>query len=176
MTQKLKFLINEMVQDIRKIYKINGPIDNLENIIPTLGGILLKTTDPDIEGIIKTSDDTFMIIIHVRSNASQELINGKIAHCLGHLFLHMGFQINEKLWNEHPEKFDCNKQSCEFEMIANYFGRAFMMPIPDYTTIMAKNTIDTMVNTKNIAKEFHVSMNTAILRGQELGYLCDGFM
>ena len=96
--------------------------------------------------------------------------NFTIAHELGHLFLHMGYKINQEIW-ERQEVTYFRKGDSEEEYEANEFAAAFLMPKKVYKEIMDRHTEGNIVYTSKIAEEFNVSVKAASNRGKWLGYL-----
>ncbi len=92
-----------------------------------------------------------------------------IAHELGHLFLHMGFRINDDKWNNQMKGFYRNNDA-ETNYQANEFAKAFLMPEEEYGEILNRYTKGNRVNIKEVANHFHVAINIAASRGQLLGY------
>ena len=164
--------INAMAYEVRNIYGIPVPIENIDQAVQAMGGTIVE--DPSIDGfsdgeIRKTGPNTFEIV--VSPFQSSERRNFTIAHELGHLFLHMGFQTNPQRWERQD---DCHyyrngNSDCEYQ--SNEFAAAFLMPQTDYKRVMDQNTNGNLVNTLEIAKYFHVSIDAAANRGKWLGYL-----
>lgn len=94
-----------------------------------------------------------------------------IAHELGHLFLHMGYLINEELWRKQDQNVYERSGSSEKEYQANEFAAAFLMPKEDYFRKMNESMDGNKVNTSKIAEYFNVSVEAASNRGKFLGYL-----
>jgi len=158
-----KKLINDLTNDILEDYEIKIPIDNIEIIVDKLGGyvevdyIKSEYADAILE---KCKDGRFKIIIP--NISSEKRKNYVIAKELGHLFLHMGYKIDEDLWN------DQSKRSCYFSRQieqAKAFGIALLMPKYEYKDIIDRNSKGNKVNMVGVAKHFNVLQNIAIERG-----------
>ena len=100
MNNELRMLINNLTQDIIDLYNIQIPIENINDVVTTLGGRVEETMDIDTmsDGSIRKQDDGF--IIYISPFQSSERKKFTIAHELGHLFLHMGYRISSELWNK----------------------------------------------------------------------------
>lgn len=94
-----------------------------------------------------------------------------IAHELGHLFIHMGYRINDEIWNEQDERPYYRYGNTEMEYQANEFAGALLMPRQQYYEVMNRFTKGNIVDTAKIAEHFHVSVDAASNRGKWLGYL-----
>ena len=100
MNNELRMLINNLTQDIIDLYNIQIPIENINDVVTTLGGRVEETMDIDTmsDGSIRKQDDGF--IIYISPFQSSERKKFTIAHELGHLFLHMGYKISSELWDK----------------------------------------------------------------------------
>lgn len=169
---EVKKLINDMSGAVRELYGISGPILDIDEAVRRMGGTV--TEDPSIDGfsdgrIRKTGPKTFEIA--VSPFQTEERRNFTIAHELGHLFLHMGFQTNEVVWSNHDSTPYYRNGNSEREYQSNEFAAAFLMPQEDYKHVMDQYTNGKLVQTAEIARHFHVSVDAAANRGKWLGYL-----
>lgn len=170
-TPRVKNLINDIAGLIRDKYGIQGPINDIDNIVKRMGGRVVEDylLDGFSDGKIrKLGEDNFEI--SVSPFQSNERRNFTIAHELGHLFLNMGFETNDAKWTAQNVEYYRNGNS-DLEYQANEFAVAFLMPKDEYIKIMDENTVGDMVNTTRIAEYFHVSTEAAANRGKWLGYL-----
>lgn len=165
-------LIDQMTSTIRKLYNIDIPISNIDQVVKQIGGNVVE--DFSIDGfsdgrIRKTGPDTFEIAISPFQ--TEERRNFTIAHELGHLFLHMGFRTNADRWEKQDNINYYRNGNSDQEYQCNEFAAAFLMPRKEYKWIMDENTEGNLVDTSKIAKFFHVSVDAAANRGKWLGYL-----
>ena len=169
---ELRRVINEIAELVRKIYTVDGPVSDIDSVVSRMGGRVIE--NPDIydfsDGQIrKISNSEFEII--VSPFQSLERRNFAIAHELGHLFLHMDFMTDsDKLRKQSKEVYYRNGSS-ELEYQANEFAAAFLMPREDYKNKLDEHIKGNMANTEKIARYFFVSIDAAVNRGIELGYL-----
>ena len=169
---ELRRVINEIAELVRKIYTVDGPVSDIDSVVSRMGGRVIE--NPDIydfsDGQIrKISNSEFEII--VSPFPSLERRNFAIAHELGHLFLHMDFMTDsDKLRKQSKEVYYRNGSS-ELEYQANEFAAAFLMPRKDYKNKLDEHIKGNMANTEKIARYFFVSIDAAVNRGIELGYL-----
>lgn len=167
----LKCIINDMAQTIIDLYDIKIPITNIDEIVRKMGGTIIEDFSLGLSDgeILKTGANSFEI--HLSPFQSSERKTFTIAHELGHLFLHMGFCTNPQKWNSQDNIYFHRNGNSESEYQANEFAAAFLMPQEQYKMIMDQNTEGITVNTLEIAKYFHVSVEAAANRGKWLGYL-----
>ncbi len=168
MTTATRDMINSITEDIRQVLGIQGPIQNMDDVVYKLGG----TIQDDFlcsDGTVSKEGRTFKI--QVSPFQSQKRRRFTIAHELGHLFLHMGYLIDKELWDEQEDNIYHRSGSSEQEYQANEFAAAFLMPQDEYLKVMDENTINNRVDTLKIADYFNVSIEAASNRGKFLGYL-----
>ena len=172
MNAEMREIINNLTEDIITQFGIKIPIDNIDDVVEKLGGRIVNTTGLAGlgDGCVCRSGEGF--IIQVVPYQSEERKKFTVAHELGHLFLHMGYLIDEELWeNQKTEQYYRNGTSAEEEYQANEFAAALLMPKKKYKEIMDKYTEGNIVYTARIAEEFGVSVAAASNRGKFLGYL-----
>ncbi len=169
---ELRQVINEIAELVRKVYTVDGPVSDIDSVVSRMGGRVIE--DPAIDDfsdgqIRKIGDSEFEII--VSPFQSLERRNFTIAHELGHLFLHMGFMTDSDKWRNQSEEVYYRNGNSELEYQANEFAAAFLMPRKDYKDELDEHIKGNMVNTEKIARHFFVSIDAAVNRGIELGYL-----
>ena len=172
LNSEVKTLINDMADTIHKLYDIRTPISDIDQVVESIGGTVVENellTGFSDGKIKKTGPDSFSI--EISPFQTEERKNFTIAHELGHLFLHMGFQSNEKKWRAQDDVKYYRTGNSTSEYQANEFAAAFLMPRKEYKRIMDKYTKGNIVNTSEVAKYFHVSVDAAANRGKWLGYL-----
>jgi Zn-dependent peptidase ImmA (M78 family) len=169
MNFEVKKLINDLTSDIIKDYEIKIPITDINNVIRKLGGYIeinyfvSEYYDAILE---KCNDNEFKITIP--NITSEKRKNYVVAKELGHLFLHMGYQIDKDLWKVQ------GKRSRYFGKLieqANAFGMALLMPRYEYKCMIDINSKGDKVNIAEVAKYFNVLQNIAIERGFFLGLI-----
>lgn len=168
----MKNLINNIAKEVLNIYNISVPICNIDEVVHKMGGIVIE--DPELDSfsdgkIRKTGKNQFEIVVSPFQTVERK--NFTIAHELGHLFLHMGFLVDDARWKLQDNKTYYRNGNSAFEYQSNEFAAAFLMPKEEYKAIMDKYTEDTTVYTAEIARYFHVSTEAASNRGKWLGYL-----
>lgn len=176
MDYKLRMRINDIADSVRKAYKIKIPIENMEDIVKRMNGkleisdSLSEFADAMIEKIHKRaeSDPDFRII--TSSYQTLERQRFSIAHEIGHLFLHMGYIIDEKVWNTTEETF-LRKYAGEMEYQADEFAAALLMPRDDFREIVRESySGNNQYDAMKIARYFNVSVKEVANRGRWLGY------
>lgn len=168
----IKSLINTMAEEIIKLYKVEIPIDNIEEVVRKMRGNVIENPNMDSfsDGRIRKEGQN-EFVIEVSPFQTQERKNFTIAHELGHLFLHMGFDTNKEKWDSQDNVQYYRSGASELEYQSNEFAAAFLMPEAKYKEILERNTDGTIVDTLEIARYFHVSIDAAANRGKWLGYL-----
>ena len=172
MNEIKKTAINNLANRLINILNLNVPI-KIEKIPEILGG-KIHYVDGAIEGkmeamIKKDGEDSFTILIDKTKSELRQRFS--IAHELGHLFLHMGYIINPKLWEEVVDykdsvyyRFGYSKEELE----ANEFAGAFLMPESEFIHIAQQNLNQGYYNIAKIAEHFNVSIKAAKVRGNQL--------
>lgn len=171
MNNELRMLINNLTQDIIDHYDIQIPIENIEKVVNDIGGRIEVSFDIDniYDGSIKKENNNFVIFVSPYQSPGRKKFT--IAHELGHLFLHMGYNINSELWDTQENSTYYRSGDSIEEYQANEFAAALLMPRERYKEIMDQNTRGTIVETEKIADYFGVSVSAASNRGKFLGYL-----
>lgn len=171
MNLTLKELINNLTQDIIAHYQIQIPIMDIDQVVKKLGGRIVSNeymTDMSA-GRVQREGDGF--VIYVSPFQRDERRKFTIARELGHLFLHMGYQISQDLWNNQENVVYHRLGDSFMEYMANEFAAALLMPRKEYKKIVDTHTTGEVVDTGKIAKYFGVSISVASSRGKFLGYL-----
>ena len=173
--ETVKF-INDLANEIREKNNIKVPIKDMWKVAESLGGYV-RSQHAFIEedwhpGTVKRIDKDRFVIKIDRYFFEEEKQNFDIAYELGHLYLHMGYQILPDLWEKQPEDeyicFDKDKQKDQ----AYEFAHAFLLPEEEYVRIVNENIEeDGRINIKNVAKYFNVSVPAATNRGKRLGLI-----
>ena len=172
LSYEMKKLIEAMAQEVIKVYDVQIPITDIDEVVRSMGGFVEEDSAIDgfSDGKIRRSGlDSF--IIEVSPYQTEERRNFTIAHELGHLFLHMGFQTNEQRWKKQTEVSYYRNGNSELEYQSNEVAAAFLMPRNEYKKVMDEHPDGSLVNTAEIARHFHVSVSAAANRGKWLGYL-----
>ena len=151
-------------------YHIQIPIQDIHDVVIALGGRVEESVDTNMlsDSGIKKQDNGF--IIYVSPSQSPVRRKYSIAYELGHLFLHMGYKINPKLWNMQGNAAYYKADSSLRNYQAYQFAEALFMPQKVYKEIMAQYTLGDKVEIAKIASYFGVSISEASQRGEFLGY------
>lgn len=163
--------IERLASDIREAFDIPVPITNMESVVRRLGGSIMFDNNmliSDVDGKLRKQGEGFIIIVN--SEQTDRRMNFTIAREIGHLFLHMGYIIDEEMWNQNHNEY-YRKGTNEEEYEANEFAAAFLMPKDEYKKVMDMYTEGNIVHTGKIAEYFNVSASAASNRGKWLGYL-----
>jgi Zn-dependent peptidase ImmA (M78 family) len=171
MTRVRRQAIEELSNVIRGVIDVSIPI-NLETIVEKIGGNIRENDlkDKNIAGKVEKNDKTFTITLN--KNQSSLRNNFTIAHEIGHLFLHMGYMVDQKKWNSIDDYIDSAKYRLgysEEEYEANHFAASFLMPEKEYRKFITDNKVDNKIDIKKLSSYFQVSDDAAITRGKWLG-------
>ena len=100
MDNSTRRMINSLAEDILNIYNIPVPIQDIDEIVEKLGGTIQREVSFS-DGTVEKNGEGFRIILSPFQDEKRERFT--IAHELGHLFLHMGYRTNEKLWERQSD-------------------------------------------------------------------------
>ena len=130
MDNTLRKQINELAETVLDVFDISRPITNMNNVINILGGEIREDASLGLfsDGkVYKEKDNSkgFSFYIVVPSNQPDARKNFTVAHELGHLFLHMGYKINDELWAKSDDVVFNRRGNSEIELQANEFAVAF---------------------------------------------------
>jgi Zn-dependent peptidase ImmA (M78 family) len=165
--------INKLADSIREALELVVPPYEPKVAVKKLNGeIFYDLSAEDIDAYIeKIGDQRFGI--HLSKNQFPQRERFTLAHELGHLFLHMGFIIDENKWNifnkEGGAVFCRDNTTSKDEYEAHEFAAAFLMPKQEFL-LKAKSTLNgDYYNVEALANEFGVSLDAATNRGKWLG-------
>lgn len=174
MNLRKRIYIEQFTDLIRELYDIPMPIKNIEEVVSSLGGALQKSDNAFLlDGKISKCSEFSEIkfLIEINQNLSMNRKNFTIAHEIGHLFLHMGYEINPQKWDSiKPTTTYQRSGHSEEEVEANEFAASLLMPeeaIRNYVEIREDSAIDI----KELAKYFNVSVSSAVVRCRVLGLI-----
>ena len=166
MNNEMKQIVNNLTKDILQLYKVQTPINIIDELVYKLNGRIEYRND-NISAIAK-SKNSFVIYISPNCPIKHRIF--LIAHELGHLFLHMGYRINSRMWNEQRNDAFYISSDIQNEFDANYFALALLMPEDEFNEIICKNANNGIVKISDIADYFNVSNSIAHMRGKTLNY------
>lgn len=167
-----KELIEKVAGIVSKNLNLNVPVE-VEKIPILLGGKLTyvdNIKDAEAEAMISKRGDSFEIQIEKDGYEPRDRFS--IAHELGHLFLHMGFLIDENIWKESSAYQDsvyyrAGHSIEEYE--ANEFAGALLMPKEVFLQVAKDNFQNGNYYLQPIADYFRVSIDAVRIRGRRLG-------
>ena len=179
-------LIDGLVEEIILEYKISIPIEDMSKVVNRIGGRVeyINNANHLINGTIRKEKDSFVIYVESYKNCQQQ--NFSIAHDLGHVFIHMGYKIDSKLWSKYKDGEYFAPTLWDQVNTANKFAYSLLMPRKYYkeyikSYIECRETsghpeiYNTHLNVKSVAVHFGVSISAAHERGKLLGFLKDPF-
>ncbi len=164
--------IQAVVTEIRKYFQLKDFLsrEDLTNLVEKLEGSLEFQFDLDVDAKIERIDKNFKITIKPSNLALRD--NFSIAHELGHLFLHMGYLIDNNMWMNSKLRYDRFGYSQE-EFEANEFAGNLLMQ--EHLFIKEfRNNYDSkqqVVNLKKMSKIFNVSPKAIEVRAKNIGLI-----
>lgn len=168
LSQNVKLMINELANDVIRMFQIEVPIKDIDHAVELLGGRVEENREEYCQygdTLLKHRDS---FLIRISPYYQTERRNLVVAYELGHLFLHMGYKTNASLWAKQKEgKFVESMEAEQFRR-ANFFAYAFLMPEREYREILEKNTDGDKIDTKSVAEYFGVPRAAASQRGRQL--------
>ena len=173
MNNEMRTQINALAEDIIKLFDIPMPIEDMSAVVEVLGGKLQEdiAIGSFSDGKIEREENDGKFSIKIPYGQSKSRKNFTVAHELGHLFLHMGYLIDEELWEKSKKVIFHRKGNSEIELQANEFAAAFLMPRKKYKEILDKYSEGDYVLISKVADYFNVSIDAASYRGKWLGFL-----
>lgn len=161
--------IDRLAEIVREACELQTPV-NMAEAVGRLGGTLKKVDTSDFEAKIEKVHNGFRITLSKDANEKRERFS--IAHEIGHLFLHMGYLVDEEKWETTGTYTDSvyyryGHNVEEYE--ANQFAAEFLMPKAEFMKIARMNYRDEAYQVIPIAKLFDVSVEAAVNRGRWLG-------
>ncbi len=172
MTAERRREINRFAEVVRQATGMGIPAEP-EEAVRVLGGSIAESSPDEAiaEALIeKIGGDSFRIVTTVSEHKKRTRFS--VAHELGHLFLHMGYLIDQERWEnvgEYSESVYTRLGHSEDEHEANEFGAAFLMPEEEFRAAAHANLTDGKYVLAPIAHRFGVSEPAARTRGQWLG-------
>ncbi|MDR2484509.1 MAG: ImmA/IrrE family metallo-endopeptidase [Treponema sp.] len=167
--------IGNIADSIRKPLGLTCPYDPEKAVSLLNGTIQPISIDHKIDAAIKKNgEDSFIIYLNTHEPYLRKRFT--VAHELGHLFLHMGYLIDNEKWNSIPD--DGFQDSAYFRMSDNYsqeeneaneFAASFLMPKAEFIEFAKQHLSNNQYTIKPIAGYFKVSESAAINRGKWLG-------
>src|SRR5437762_8307123 len=97
MTVSQREYINWLANTVRENCKLSVPVD-VHKAVERLGGAVESVDSADFEAKIEKADPGFRISICPAKGSTPERERFTMAHELGHLFVHMGYIVDEKKW------------------------------------------------------------------------------
>jgi predicted transcriptional regulator len=167
-------LIGQLADQIRIELGLDIPTD-VRSAVDSLGGTIREMGIDDMAyeaSVRKSEDESFEI--RLRDGVGIQRERFSVAHELGHLFIHMGFQTDDSKWagirpGESSERARYGVSESEYE--ANEFAAALLMPESDYRQTIDEIAVDNKVDLSKVADRFGVSVAAIRLRGQWLGLI-----
>lgn len=167
MTRKeQKELIENLATDIIIATNTSIPILSIHDFILNIKGIMIETDNYSV----MRNNKSFIVTTPKTDNITGQKF--RIAELLGHLFLHMGYMINDEIWNaqKNYEPYDENSGGIDYTYQANEFALALIMPKKEFIAKIEEYSNGNMVDTPKLADYFKTNINTASLRGTLFGY------
>nr|WP_320194265.1 ImmA/IrrE family metallo-endopeptidase [uncultured Desulfobacter sp.] len=165
--------INTIATKIRLALEMNqAPYDPKEAILKLNGRVVYDIHDHNTDAYIEKIDNE-KFCIHLNHNRHPKRERFTLAHELGHLFLHMGFIIDQDKWDSifqlEENVFYRDNTYSKDEYEANEFGAAFIMPKQEFLDVAENNLNNNQYSIEPIGEYFDVSNDAVLNRGKWLG-------
>lgn len=172
MTRDVRIAIDNIASQVRSAFGISVPVTDIDEVVRRMGGSVVESDDLLLiaDGAVKKTDDDRFVIL-VSKNQTPVRRNFTIAHEIGHLFLHMGYKINDDLWAQQNSNPYYRNGTTLDEYQANEFAAAFLMPEDEYVQKLNELTKNGRVDACELASYFNVSIEAATNRGKFLNYI-----
>lgn len=140
---------------------------DIEKLVRELGGRIIYVNDPDIDAYLEKHGEGFRIYLDINKGRKRQRFS--IAHELGHLFLHLDY-LNRDYWEKlktaESRVFRFGHDAEELE--ANEFAAELLMPEDEFCKYIDKIEKDGVINIRDVAKFFDVSVDAVNYRGYNL--------
>jgi Zn-dependent peptidase ImmA (M78 family) len=169
MQQARRDQINRLAETIRATCELSTPVD-VELAVQRLRGEIEEVDDAEMEAKIEKLGDRFRITVSTDKHENRRRFS--VAHELGHLFLHMGYLVDEDRWSRVGTYVDSVYYRYGFkieEYEANEFAGAFLMPRAEFVQVANRHKSGDTYQVRPIAEHFKVSVDAAKIRGRWLG-------
>jgi Zn-dependent peptidase ImmA (M78 family) len=169
MQQARRDQINRLADTIRSACDLSVPVD-VQEAVSRLKGQLEEVEDADFEAMIQKVGEGFRIVISIEKHEHRRRFS--VAHELGHLFLHMGYLVDEEKWASVGTYTDSVYYRYGYtteEYEAHEFAAAFLMPRTEFLKVANQYKTGNRFQIVPIAEHFQVSTDAAANRGRWLG-------
>lgn len=161
--------INNLAETIRTACGLQTPVD-VDEAVRRLNGRLAIREEPEFEAKIEKAGDGFEITLSEQVHPNRRRFS--VAHEMGHLFLHMGYLVDEEKWNSVGTYTDSvyyryGYNTEEYE--AHEFAAALLMPRAEFIQVANQHRSGDAYQLAPIAEHFKVSVDAARNRGRWLG-------
>lgn len=166
----LKWKINDLTDNIVESYKLSLPIVSLEDLIETLEGkVEFTNTNSNSQSIIKKMNGSVNFNIKISKFMPNETLRFQLASDIGHLFLHMGYIIDDDCWESSDNVL--KKYAGEMRLQADEFARSLLMPRKTFGKVALNCLHNDKYDLKAISDYFGTPLNHTLKRGVDLGYM-----
>lgn len=173
MDSKMRYCIEQLTNEIRNAYNIQIPISDIDAVVHSMGGTVVEDEYCIglCEGTVNRTEKGFSVRIEKQLSENKRARIFDIATELGHVFLHMGFRIDNDLWNSRElNKYYSFPLSDDYAQ-AQYFAACLLMPRYSYVDTLDVYTKDRDVDILKVADYFNVPAAYVMQYGYTLGYL-----
>lgn len=161
------FSPSEYAVKIHRDFNLSGCF-NIDMLVERIGGHIKYISFLDVDAMIKKHGDSFIILVDAMQPKTRQRFS--IAHELGHLFLHLGFD-DSTFWNSVKDEDSTRfRDGISFEeREANQFAAELLMPKSEFKMVSYNNLIDNIYYIDSIAEYFGTSVDAVKYRGINLG-------
>lgn len=178
MVTKREDAIHSLAKNLQDIFELPLPI-NVHEIVKKLEGkiIYFPKNEDELSGRIQNTteeNNKHRFIMHVPKDLGEKEERYRIAHLLGHLFLHMHFLIDEDDWKAKKEFIDSIYEQYGYLVLENEadeFARSLLLPNHElYMCTITSRTEKGFVNMDKLEDIFQIPKENIRIHGERLGY------
>ena len=161
--------IEKLAEVLKFACGIESPVCSLYSCVSSLGGKVIEEPGTDLfydSGVRKTGEKSFVLLLPPHMPEKERTF--AIAKELGHLFLHMGYLIDEKRWEKQPCGEACRLSGTMREQ-AFEFAMDLLLPREEFEKALLNTSGNGLADISELSKHFNVSASLVLKRGRDLG-------
>ncbi len=172
MNRKVRESIEDLAGLVRDYCGMNNQTSEAD-VTKSLDGMITydKSLPLAIKGTIAKcgNDQSPRFVIRLSDAMNEREKRLVLFRQIGHLFLHMGYMIDEDRWKKSGEYR--TGENSEEKTESDEFALDILMPASEYRRVLKDNSCEGSVDVEKIAEVFKVPLEAAIRRGRRLGCL-----
>lgn len=164
--KRIHTIANKICEALNLTIPVNAP-----EIVEKIGGKIIYHKFKTKEACVKNKDGSSFRIF-VEKAADEKMMNLIIAEKLGHIFLHMGFWLDEKKWKKCGNYIDSPVDIIpyiQFGSESAFFARCLLTPEKEFVPFVISNLKNGKIDLNKIACKFNISEKVALSRIKDFG-------